>query len=257
KCYKLFKKDYPDTWQKILIKFEESTQYTEIGKTLGQWQQLFNKSAKCFTQSFASLSKAHGIEAAFIMAGSIVNQDGSLGYAYTTPRAEDFFMDCYRCNHDTLIGHFKTHIYHKSSLACLAEAFDTEKSDDKGKAKERDDIGCNSWASGKLFPWKQLPQKLGQNSLVCVNWPDGVLFPSQEQRSKPKGVSDLSILKCTQVIATIRDHRPHKLHFTLHPTKSDLVDSRKPVIIGAPPAHDSKLTKARRLFYNGKSDYKG
>ena len=37
----------------------------------------------------------------------------------------------------------------------------------------------------------------------------------------------------------------------------DLVDSRKPVIIGAPPAHDSKLTKARRLFYNGKSDYKG
>ena len=37
----------------------------------------------------------------------------------------------------------------------------------------------------------------------------------------------------------------------------DLVNSRKPVIIGAPPAHDLKLTKARRLFYNGKSDYRG
>ena len=50
-CYELFKKDYPETWQKILTKFEESTQYTEAGKTVGQRQQMFHKSAKRLTQS--------------------------------------------------------------------------------------------------------------------------------------------------------------------------------------------------------------
>ena len=38
---------------------------------------------------FAALSKTHGIEAAFVMAGGIVNQDALLGYSYTTPGAED------------------------------------------------------------------------------------------------------------------------------------------------------------------------
>ena len=104
-CYELFKTEYPNTWQDILLKFEESTQYTEAGKTVSQRQQMFNKSAKRFSQSvsiyvwtsgvlltilkFAALSKAHGIEAAFVMAGSIVNQDASLGFAYTTPGAEN------------------------------------------------------------------------------------------------------------------------------------------------------------------------
>ncbi|KIK17310.1 hypothetical protein PISMIDRAFT_111768, partial [Pisolithus microcarpus 441] len=89
KCYELFKKEYCDTWQEILIKFKESTQYTETGKTVTQRQQLFNKSAKRFTQSLTALSKAHGIKTAFVMAGSIVNQDASLGYVYTMPGAED------------------------------------------------------------------------------------------------------------------------------------------------------------------------
>lgn len=72
-----------------------------------------------------------------------------------------------------------------------------------------------TWASGKLFPWKQLPQKLGQNSLMCMNWPDAVLFPGQERssRSKPKGISDLTILECTQIVAAIRDSGSHRLHF--------------------------------------------
>ncbi|KAI5988602.1 hypothetical protein EDD15DRAFT_2172337, partial [Pisolithus albus] len=108
--YELFKKEYSDTWQEILIKFEESTQYTETGKTVAQWQQLFNKSAKRFTQSLVALSKAHGIEAALVMAGSIVNQDASLGYAYTTPGAEDFFMERCHADTDAIIGHFKAHI---------------------------------------------------------------------------------------------------------------------------------------------------
>ncbi|KIM62212.1 hypothetical protein SCLCIDRAFT_120073 [Scleroderma citrinum Foug A] len=109
-CYELFKKQYPDMWQGILTKFEESAQYTEIGKTLGQQQQLFNKSVKRFTQSFAALSKAHGIEAMFVMAGSIMNQDTSLGYMYTTPGTEDFFMERCCADDDAIIGHFKAHV---------------------------------------------------------------------------------------------------------------------------------------------------
>ena len=50
KCYELFKKRYPDTWQDILVKFEESTLYIEMGKTVAQRQQLFNKSVKQFTK---------------------------------------------------------------------------------------------------------------------------------------------------------------------------------------------------------------
>ncbi|KAI6031036.1 hypothetical protein EDC04DRAFT_2572109, partial [Pisolithus marmoratus] len=110
KCYELFKKEYCDTWQEILVKFEESTQYTETGKTVSQWQQLFNKSAKRFTQSFTALSKVHAIKAAFVMVGSVVNQDASLGYVYTTPGAEDFFMEHCRADTDAIIGHFKAHI---------------------------------------------------------------------------------------------------------------------------------------------------
>ena len=71
------------------------------------------------------------------------------------------------------------------------------------------------WASGKLFPWKQLPQKLGLHALVCMHWPDAVLFPRQERasHSKPKGVSDLTILESAQVIAALRDTGPYRLHF--------------------------------------------
>jgi len=59
-CYELFKKEYPGTWQKILTKFEESTQYTEASKTLGQRQQMFHKSAKRFTQSASLLCNSKG-----------------------------------------------------------------------------------------------------------------------------------------------------------------------------------------------------
>ncbi|KAI6096151.1 hypothetical protein F5141DRAFT_1221096 [Pisolithus sp. B1] len=104
----------------------------ESGKTIAQWQQLFNKSAKRFTQSLVALSKAHGIKMAFVMAGSIVNQDASLRYAYTMPGAEDFLMEHCHADTDAIIGHFKAHIYNWLSLACVSEAFHANK---KGKAK--------------------------------------------------------------------------------------------------------------------------
>ncbi|KAI6100450.1 hypothetical protein EDD16DRAFT_1717422 [Pisolithus croceorrhizus] len=38
---------------------------------------------------------------------------------------------------------------------------------------------------------------------------------------------------------------------------ADLLASKKAVIIGAPPLHDSKSSRAKRIFYNGKTDYDG
>ncbi|KAI6011170.1 hypothetical protein EDC04DRAFT_2609983 [Pisolithus marmoratus] len=142
-CYELFKKEYHDMWQEILVKFEESMQYTETGKTVSQWQQLFNKSVKRFTQSFTALSKVHAIEAAFVMAGSVVNQDASLGYVYTNPSVEDFFMEHCRADTNAIIRHFKAHIYNRSSLACVTDTFHTDKLDQKGKAKDCNDMGCD------------------------------------------------------------------------------------------------------------------
>ncbi|KAI6017670.1 hypothetical protein BKA83DRAFT_14986 [Pisolithus microcarpus] len=76
--------------------------------------------------------------------------------------------------------------------------------------------------------------------------------------AKPKGISDLTMLECTQIIAAIRDHGPLRLHFKFDPnSKLDLLASKSPVIIGAPPLHDSKSSKAKRIFYNGKTDYDG
>ncbi|KAI5985344.1 hypothetical protein EDD15DRAFT_2374203 [Pisolithus albus] len=66
------------------------------------------------------------------------------------------------------------------------------------------------------------------------------------------------MLECTQIIAAIRDHGPHRLHFKFDPnSKLDLLASKRPVIIGAPPLHDLKSSKAKRVFYNGKTDYDG
>jgi len=37
---------------------------------------------------FTALSKAHGIEGSYVLAGKVVNQDGGLGHAFSTPGAE-------------------------------------------------------------------------------------------------------------------------------------------------------------------------
>ena len=56
-----------------------------------------------------------------------------------------------------------------------------------------------------------------------MNWPDAVLFPGQERasRSKSKGVSDLTILECEQVVAALNDTGPYRLYFKLTPNSGE------------------------------------
>ena len=46
KCYKCFKDNYPDTYIEILETWKESKELEDMGGTVAQCQQLFNKAAK-------------------------------------------------------------------------------------------------------------------------------------------------------------------------------------------------------------------
>ncbi|KAI6006970.1 hypothetical protein EDD15DRAFT_2358040 [Pisolithus albus] len=124
KCYKLFCEQFPDTYKQILSVYKDTVALGNAEKTVAQRQQLFHSTSKRFTQLFNSVAKCHAFEGAFLLAGSVVNQDGGIGYMHTTPGAENFFLERCRADEDEMVGHFKAHIYSRSSLAMVAEAFD-------------------------------------------------------------------------------------------------------------------------------------
>lgn len=77
-------------------------------------------------------------------------------------------------------------------------------------------VGCK-WAASKLFPWKNLPRKLAKSGVVCYNYLDNVLFPGEEQQSHSKGglkgISDLTLSKCSTLIAVLGDTSKDRLYF--------------------------------------------
>ncbi|KIJ12446.1 hypothetical protein PAXINDRAFT_14770 [Paxillus involutus ATCC 200175] len=235
------------------------------------------------------MAKSHGYKGAFIMAGSMVNQDGGLGFAFTTPEAENFFAERCRADINEIIGHFKAHIYNKSSLAAVAQAFDgdDERSSHKREVdednegpetidpEEREDharvwselvqalvkVGCK-WASGKLFPWKYLPAKLAKSGVRGINYPAEVSFPGEERNPRPKGgskgISDLTLAECSMLVVALRDTSKGGLRFKLMvDMKAELMASQVPVIEGAAPEHDSPHPCVKRMFCNLKTDRQG
>ncbi|KIM52700.1 hypothetical protein SCLCIDRAFT_140590 [Scleroderma citrinum Foug A] len=278
-CYKCFKNQYPNKYIDFLETWKETEELVEVGAMVAQHQQLFNKSVKNFNHliSFSSLSKAHAIEGSYILAGRVINQDSSLGHAFTTPGAEGFFLS--RCQADTgeIIGHFKAHIYNKVSLDGVTKFFKstTEAAKEivagKGKGKQRtvddkkdqsnEDISFGlKFASQKLFPWKALLGQLATNTLVMYNWPVDVVFPGEDHHSKGsgKGILDLTLAECSKLIAALTDASSSKLYiFHLPKMKVALIELQAPVIISTPPSHDLKLSKGKHLFANRTIDYLG
>ncbi|KIK94719.1 hypothetical protein PAXRUDRAFT_11885 [Paxillus rubicundulus Ve08.2h10] len=90
-CYKAFQQEFPDAWQEIPEMYKEAEVLGDVDKTVAQCQKLFHKSTRKLAQSFAAMAKSHVFKGAFVMAGSVVNQDGGLAFAFTTPGANDFF----------------------------------------------------------------------------------------------------------------------------------------------------------------------
>ncbi|KAF8452785.1 hypothetical protein L210DRAFT_814470, partial [Boletus edulis BED1] len=279
RCYKLFREEFPETWSDILDTFEEMEAVGGMDQTVSQRQQLFARLVKNLRQTFSGMAKAHRFEGVFIMAGSVVNQDGGLGHVFSTAGAVDFFAERCRADDNDIVGHFKAHIYHKASLTHLALLFEdgkndggsAAKKDEGGSAAKKDEggrthhtekVGCQ-WATGKLFPWKGLPSRLAKSGVVCYNYPDSVPFPGQERQSRmkggSKGISDLTLPECTTLLAALGDDSKEGLYF-----KSALSDSRgilqaslMPVIYGTAPAHNSHQTHGKRMYANLTVDRKG
>ncbi|KAI6167910.1 hypothetical protein EDD17DRAFT_1466900, partial [Pisolithus thermaeus] len=115
RCFTLFKAEYKDTYSTILETWKEAKELENMGGTLAQRQQVFDKSKKNLNHMFTALSKAHGFEGAYLLAGRVVNQDGGLGHVMTPggageSSAQPFFATRCRAGDDEIIGHFKVHI---------------------------------------------------------------------------------------------------------------------------------------------------
>ncbi|KIO00404.1 hypothetical protein M404DRAFT_29553 [Pisolithus tinctorius Marx 270] len=116
------------------------------------------------------------------------------------------------------------------------------------------------WASQKLFPWKSLLNHLAGSALVLMNWLADVIFPGEECRRKGnrKGISDLTLTDCSKLVAALEDQSTNRLHLQCFPKlKEALLSSKKPVIINAPPSHDSNLMRGKHVFVNSTVDYLG
>ncbi|KAI6100358.1 hypothetical protein F5141DRAFT_981798, partial [Pisolithus sp. B1] len=261
-----FKAEYKDMYSTILETWKEAKELENMGGTLAQRQQVFDKSKKNLNHMFTALSKAHGFEGAYLLAGRVVNQDGGLGHVFMTPGTEQFFATRCRTGDDEIIGHFKAHIYNMVSLQAVEEVFEAPKTDGVDDEVEvhgpwpSTDIVTEEhgqrWCSGKLFPWKQMLRRLAASELVLVNWPEGVMFPGEERASRtmPKGISDLMRAECSKLLAALNDTEDTRLHIR---SKAALISSEEPVIIGAAPPHDSNKSRGKHMFCNLKTDRLG
>ncbi|KAI6015409.1 hypothetical protein BKA83DRAFT_4498673 [Pisolithus microcarpus] len=107
KCYKLFCEQFPDTYKQILAVYKDTVVLGNTDKTVTQCQQLFHNTSKQLMHLFNSIAKCHAFEGAFLLAGSIINQDGGIGCMHTTPHAENFFLEWCHADEDEML-HLKS-----------------------------------------------------------------------------------------------------------------------------------------------------
>ncbi|KAG2750876.1 hypothetical protein P692DRAFT_20728477, partial [Suillus brevipes Sb2] len=110
KCYEKFKDTFPDTYQDILSKHEEVALLSSSPQTIAQRGQAFQKHYRSVTSILESGSARFGFEAAVVLCGKVVNEDGSLGHSYNTPGAGGFWEMRCRASDDMIIGHLKAHV---------------------------------------------------------------------------------------------------------------------------------------------------
>ncbi|KAG1788299.1 uncharacterized protein HD556DRAFT_1447895 [Suillus plorans] len=253
-CYELFKAAFPDKWQNILELHEQSAMLLGIPQTVAMRGQEFHKFGTKISGLMDSAAARYGFEAAFVACGKVVNQDGSLGLAHTTPGAEGFWKSRCRADEDTIIGHLKAS--NLTSLGVVEEAFDEDSigidANVRGASvppSESLDISKHGikWikdelhrqidalggklTSNKIFPWKTLPSELTRIANLTL---------------KETGIVIAALKAGTMSIKKIAEAK-----------RAKVLTSECPVVEGAPPAADSVHTAGRRLFVNGKSDRLG
>ncbi|KAG2355940.1 hypothetical protein BDR07DRAFT_1381172 [Suillus spraguei] len=87
-----------------------------------------------------SAAAKFGFETAMVVCGKIINQDASLGQVHTTPGAAEFWSTQCRADDDTIISHLKAHVYNKTSLAVVDDAFNDLPEDDEEASSQDADL---------------------------------------------------------------------------------------------------------------------
>ncbi|KAG2157709.1 uncharacterized protein EDB93DRAFT_1246765 [Suillus bovinus] len=222
-CYKSFKDTYPDSYQDLLLMHEEASLLGSTPQTIAQHGQGFQKHYRRVIQILESASIKSGFEAAIVLCGKVVNEDGLLSYSYNTPGAAGFWETRCRASNDAIIGHLKAHMYNRTSLAAVDEAFDdgthnapstpnstSNNNHDRSQTPEGRDDGLK-WvklelikqvaqlggrcAWDKNFPWKGMSRALADANLCIKGYPTHkCLLPGEahNENSKNKGIGALT-----------------------------------------------------------------
>ncbi|KAG1745420.1 uncharacterized protein EDB91DRAFT_1246290 [Suillus paluster] len=172
-CYGCFQTAYPDTWQEILETFDEAWTFTWSPVTVRQRSQEFGRLTRKVTSLLDSATVMHGFEAALIMCGKVVNQDASISYIHTTPGAEEFWATHCHANEDTMIGHFRSHVYHLASLAVVEDAYGEDSSSEikpalkcqiplpqHTDAPQATQVDGEAWEAPNGIDWQMLPDPI-------------------------------------------------------------------------------------------------
>ncbi|KAG1821274.1 hypothetical protein DFJ58DRAFT_739232 [Suillus subalutaceus] len=256
-------------------------------KTIAQRGQGFQKHYRRVIQILESASAKSGFEAAIVLCGKVVNEDGSLGHSYNTASKMQFWQTRCRASDDAIIGHLKAHVYNSTSLAEVDEAFhDDTCSDlltphsppnngrDQSQAPEgRDDAlkwvklelikqvaqlgGKCAW--DKNFPWKGMSSALADANLCIKGYPtERCLLPGEthNENSKNKGIGALTQKEIAVLVEALKSGTM-KVVKVDKAYRASVMASERPVITGIAPPSDWPHAGARRLFVNGDTDYHG
>ncbi|KAG1881253.1 hypothetical protein F4604DRAFT_1678839 [Suillus subluteus] len=286
-CYDKFKEAYPDSYQDLLLMHEEASLLGSSPQTIAQRAQGFQKHYRRVIQILDSASIKSGFEAAIVLCGKVVNEDGSLGHSYNTPGAAGFWETRCRASDDAIIGHLKAHVYNGSSLAAVDEAFNDgtcnepatpnstlnndrdhsqvpEGWDDAYKWVKLELIKQVAQLGGKCawdknFPWKSMSSALADANLCIRGYPaHKCLLPGEahNENSRNKGIRALTQKEIMVLIDALKAG-------TMQVAKVDkanrgaVMASERPVITGIAPPSDWPHAGACRLFVNGDTDYHG
>ncbi|OAX32111.1 hypothetical protein K503DRAFT_787412 [Rhizopogon vinicolor AM-OR11-026] len=286
KCYELFKGAFPDTYKNILTVYDEMKMLSGSPHTVSQHAQELQKYYKRLFSTIDSAAAKFGFETAVIICGKIVNQDASLGQVHMSPGAADFFSFQCHADDDTIIGHLKAHVYNKTSLTTVEEAFNDESPEHK---KEEDtfpkaqDVSTEptegrdegiQWFKKEFplrvaqqggsippgdFPWKQMIGILADAGLFIKGYPaHKCLMPGEYSSvsAKNKGIAGLPREGITALVDALKAGTMRVVKSSSK-LRASLIASELPVIIGEAPPSTWDHSCAHCMFANGQTDYGG
>ncbi|KAG1840555.1 hypothetical protein C8R48DRAFT_781748 [Suillus tomentosus] len=285
KCYDLFKEAFPDTYKDILSVHDEVKMLSASPQTVSQRAQEFQKYYRRMFSIADSAAAKFGFETAMVICGKIVNQDASLGQVHTTPGAAEFWSTRCRADDDTIIGHLKAHVYNKTSMAVVENAFDDLPEDDEeASSRDADSIPSTEvegrdeslrwlkkeiakqvtklggkFASDKNFPWKTMPSTLASGGLNIEGYPAHMcLMPGESHDPTSKNNKGIGVLTFKEVAALVDAYKAGTMRVVKSSnTHTSLIESTEPVIIGEAPPSTWEHASARRMFADRHTDYGG